>query len=172
MKVVFLDFDGVVNSRETRKRYPDKYTDIDPYHVQFLNKITDATGAVIVITSSWRFSPDAVDHLVGAGATAPIAGKIPDSTNRGRNGHYATARCGEIKTWMSENNITQFVILDDIPTEYTFDRENGKETVYYFEGLEDHHVHCADRGGLLEKHVEMAVNIIEKQAADDSEIAR
>lgn len=166
MKVVFLDFDGVVNSKLTRTRYPDKYIDIDPHHVQFLNRITNATGAVIVLTSSWRFSDDAIDTLQGAGCHAQIVGKIPDTTNRGRDGHWATSRGDEIKIWLSENKACkQFVILDDLPTEFAHDREygnpnSGKETIYYFKGLEDHHVHCANQEGLIEKHVSLAVDIL------------
>lgn len=161
MRVIFLDFDGVVNSKHTRKRYPDKHVDIDPHHVQFLNKITYSTGAVIVLTSSWRFSDDAIDCLVNAGASASIIGKIPDLTNGGEDDHYVLTRGAEIKTWLSENKAcTQFVILDDLPTEHTSERTG--ETTFFFEGLEDHHVHCSDREGLLEKHVDLAVNIFNK----------
>jgi hypothetical protein len=153
-KIVFLDFDGVMNSGN-----PDKWVEIDPYHVQFLNKITDATGASIVLTSSWRFFGAIDDLLLNAGVTAPIVGKIPDSTNRGRDGHYAFTRGAEIQTWISKNNVSQFVILDDLPVK--FEHEDGSVS-YFFEELKDHHVHCANREGLLDKHVDLAVNIMAK----------
>lgn len=69
-KFIFLDIDGVMNSnlfyseRTQDKRYDEWIKDhsqhiawgacnIDPKAVKRLNKITDATKAKIVVSSSW-----------------------------------------------------------------------------------------------------------------------
>lgn len=59
MKIIFLDIDGVLNHRGTLR--PDffhncSYKAWDPKCVEALKTILDATGAEIVVTSSWRFN--------------------------------------------------------------------------------------------------------------------
>ena len=51
MKILFLDFDGVLNCYDDIGRGPDP---INPAAVARLNVIVARTGARIVITSSWR----------------------------------------------------------------------------------------------------------------------
>lgn len=51
MKVIFLDFDGVLNSRSFRAVRSDI---IDEKHMTFLRRIVEATGAGIVLSTSWR----------------------------------------------------------------------------------------------------------------------
>lgn len=62
MKVIILDIDGVLNSN---KWYGEKITldlleaegdacEFDPEAVSILNRITDTTGAKIIVSSSWR----------------------------------------------------------------------------------------------------------------------
>lgn len=46
-KYIFLDFDGVITTRQSRY-------DLDPEKCKLIQKIVDATGAKIIITSSWR----------------------------------------------------------------------------------------------------------------------
>ena len=46
MKIVFLDFDGVINQGSGRWLVP---------LVERLNRITGMTGAKIVVHSSWRY---------------------------------------------------------------------------------------------------------------------
>lgn len=55
-KIIFLDIDGVLNDRETlTKKYPGSgIMGIDPYKVLLLSRIVEATGAEIVLSSSWR----------------------------------------------------------------------------------------------------------------------
>ena len=69
MKVIFLDIDGVMNSAEFYNRKSasswewahmiGKYLSysIDPDKVALLNKIIDATGAMVVLSGSWRLGP-------------------------------------------------------------------------------------------------------------------
>lgn len=52
MKVIFLDIDGVLNSRAyDRKRNWNEKTDIDETRLPFIKEIVDATGAKIVLSS-------------------------------------------------------------------------------------------------------------------------
>jgi len=55
MKVIFLDFDGVLNSvKYDRKRDWNKLTFIDESRLPLLKQIVDSTGAVIVLSTTWR----------------------------------------------------------------------------------------------------------------------
>ena len=56
MKIIFLDIDGVLNSSEYRKRMGRKYYSeiIDRSKMPLLKKIVEATGAKIVLSTSWR----------------------------------------------------------------------------------------------------------------------
>ena len=47
MKILFLDFDGVITTLKTRWK-------IDMDKIKIINDICDKTDAKIVVTSSWR----------------------------------------------------------------------------------------------------------------------
>ena len=52
MKILFLDCDGVLNSK---RKFPTGYFGIDPAGMFFLNHILDETKAQVVISSAWRY---------------------------------------------------------------------------------------------------------------------
>ena len=55
MKVIFLDIDGVLNSRAyDRKRNWDELTNIDESRLPLVKNIVDETGARIVLSSTWK----------------------------------------------------------------------------------------------------------------------
>ena len=55
VKILFLDIDGVLNSRRyDRTRDWTKQTDIDESRLPLLAQIISSTGAVIVLSSTWR----------------------------------------------------------------------------------------------------------------------
>ena len=63
MKVIFLDIDGVLNTSQTFIEIDNEFIktgkrriEIDLDRVELLKEIVDATGAVIVLSSSWRLS--------------------------------------------------------------------------------------------------------------------
>ena len=68
VRVIFLDFDGVLNNGASvgshRERNRDNYGGWDPACVSALNWLLKMTGAYIVISSSWKISRS-VDHLAG-----------------------------------------------------------------------------------------------------------
>lgn len=63
-KLIFLDFDGVLNSSEFsahqyRNDEPTQdsmgFNLFDPQAIECMNRIVDVTGAKIIVTSSWRY---------------------------------------------------------------------------------------------------------------------
>lgn len=55
MKVIFLDVDGVLNSQDLFERCGEELVPIDEENIRYLKEIVDATGAQIVLSSSWRY---------------------------------------------------------------------------------------------------------------------
>lgn len=117
MKVIFLDIDGVLNSeRWFVQRHiggarivvvSREDGQIDPECVERLNRLTEVTGAVLVISSTWRIG--GMDWLVPLlrrkGVAAEIIGRTPDLN---------TVRGHEIGHWLSEHpEVGSYVILDD-----------------------------------------------------------
>lgn len=59
-KAIFLDIDGVLNAYNSKSRSPDGFIGVDDDKVALLKKIVDATGAIIILTSTWQkeFDPE------------------------------------------------------------------------------------------------------------------
>lgn len=54
MRILFLDIDGVLNSERYVRRCGYTGVVIDPAKMELLKQIIDATGARIVLSTSWR----------------------------------------------------------------------------------------------------------------------
>lgn len=125
MKIIFLDFDGVLNSDATRQKEPWRSEKImfirrlDPDHVAVLNEVIKQTGSKVVVSSTWRHFHSLADlakileqaGFVGevVGVTDKLWGEIPGSLTgeRFERGH-------EIRAWLDENaGIDGFVVIDD-----------------------------------------------------------
>lgn len=119
MKVIFLDIDGVLNSRRTAVALGDfgrpSHLDrgecplFDPIAVRLLQILTERSGAVIVWTSTWRIGKDPqlladafAKHYNWQGAK--VIGSTP--VRHGKRGD-------EIKEWLERNPVENYVILDD-----------------------------------------------------------
>lgn len=106
MKVVFLDFDGVLNSAAYLRRHPEAGLCIDPSCMVLLKELIDATGAAIVLTSSWREhwqKGSEIDRIFGEYHLA-----IHDKTPSLREG-----REQEIAAWLAAHPADAFAVLDD-----------------------------------------------------------
>lgn len=107
-KVLFLDVDGVMNSEETLKRKVHRFqgvVGIDPYLSLLVNRIIEATGCEVVLSSAWRHGrQEDFDYIEGC-----IGHKILDKTGSCCSG----IRGVEIYNWISKN----------IPWEERNDRE-------------------------------------------------
>ncbi len=138
MKVIFLDIDGVLNSRRyDRARDYSKQTDIDETRVPLVKEIVDATDAKIVLSSTWRYHWNA------------------DSSLCDEDGRYINeifAKFGltiyDKTSDTTDEKIDSFVIIDD----YMFD---WGEFVERFVRTEPQF-----RAGLEEEHVIKAVEIL------------
>lgn len=110
MKVIFLDVDGVLNSDE----YIDKIKKLNVNTIKskvsvnkigLLKQAVDATGARVVLTTSWRYRRDGTllkNLLLKYGICADSTPFLDN--NRGI----------EIKSYLSNNpNVDRYVILDD-----------------------------------------------------------
>jgi len=107
MKIVFLDIEGVLVVPVPGRKTPA----VSRRSVEQLNRITDATGAAIVLSSSLRFRPDICLTLEEWGVRARIIGRTP------LVGGLGACRGAEIARWLAEcpEPIENFVILDDEP---------------------------------------------------------
>ena len=123
VRIIFLDFDGVLNSHDFMRRVPQRgICGIDPLAAARLNYLVEATDARVVVSSSWRHSRS-VDELAkilrAAGFMHGVVGKTPDFAVKGDGGLWHGAMRGhEIQTWLNlapnfDVNVDSFVILDD-----------------------------------------------------------
>ena len=123
MKVVFLDFDGPIipiMSHQPPHRVSGKGAQAFPSCVEQLNRITDETGAVIVVSSTWR--ADGItktrERLRDWGVRADCIDVTPHMNERDpRSGLWVSHPRGhEIQKWLNEydhEKVESFVILDD-----------------------------------------------------------
>lgn len=111
MKVIFLDVDGVLNSDEYFDRIQNLdiegiESEIDINKVKLLKKAVDETGAKVVLSSSWRYTKNALalkELLANCGI------HITDSTPVVEH-----KRGLEIRKWLENNDdVEDFIILDD-----------------------------------------------------------
>ena len=120
MKIIFLDFDGVMDNAKydiylNKHNLPEKDEFgvlFDPDCIAALAKIVEQTGAKIVISSSWKdfMTKEEIDQRW---QKRQLPGEVIDvtpSTSRHRG--------DEIATWLNLcPNKCQYVILDDQPRE-------------------------------------------------------
>lgn len=113
MKIIFLDIDGVLNSKKSLENFKSLWQ-LSPDNISQLNKIIEATGAKIVISSSWRHRREISSELESylnddCGIKGEIIGRTPVVG-------FSRRRGCEIATWLEEwqgESIEDFVILDD-----------------------------------------------------------
>lgn len=109
--IIFLDIDGVLNTRTTVERTPDGYHGIDDARVEILAKAMKKYGnAELVLTSDWKeMKPEADDfrYLVSKleKQGLRLAGKTTD--------HWKHRGEGILNYLEEHPEIEEFVILDD-----------------------------------------------------------
>jgi hypothetical protein len=145
MKVIFLDFDGVLNSSNWAHSFPDRCPSgddmIDPIAVGRLNKIVEATGAHVVVSSVWRkcrrYPRTELQEILNRfGFKGTVLGITPSSKSG--------IRGGEIQEWIDTYNrheLTSFVIIDDSSDMAHLMHKLVRTE--YLAGLQDHHVTAA-----------------------------
>ena len=152
MKVIFLDLDGVLNSRAyDRTRNWAELTYIDETRLELVKEIVDATDAKIVFTSTWRADWDKDPSLRDedgryiADTFARYGLEIYDKTpDLGLNAD----RGDEIREWLKSfaEKVDSFVIIDDFVYDWGDMTDNFVKTSQYVgRGLEAEHVQKAIR---------------------------
>lgn len=148
MKIIFLDIDGVLNNHDILTKSGDSQV-IDTQCVENLNAITQKTGALICISSSWRHDFEfskLCEFLKKVGVKGQIIGATPSDTKR--ISAPVISRGEEIAAWLSEHpEVKSFVILDD------FDD--------FLTNQKNRHVKTSMNGGLRAHHINLAVDILE-----------
>jgi len=150
IKVLFLDIDGVLINRSCfGPGIPSGFrSKPDPDCIARLNRITDTTGAVIVVSSTWRIMPfmELKETLISWGITAKIMDVTPRLETAKGDITLSVPRGREIKAWIARNdwrNITAVCILDDdSDMEHMADKLIQTQFTY---GLQDEHVARAIR---------------------------
>jgi hypothetical protein len=155
MKIIFLDVDGVLNSIDSEDCF-HCFIGLDYSGIKLLKEIVDATGAEIVLVSTWKYSwekdnksrPDSLGSYLDE-RFAEEGLTIIDKTD------YAGIhdRGHGIIDWLSEHHADSWIVLDD---EIFEDYEEC--------GIMPHLVKTNFYdGGLKEKHVELAINLLNKE---------
>ena len=113
--VVFLDIDGVLAVRQmqrvflTGNRFPSLVPGdriISRVAVQCLNRITDETGAAIVVSSTWRTKRDCPSDLARLGVTGQFhADWATDADGPDRG--------AEIARWLIAHGNLPYIVIDD-----------------------------------------------------------
>lgn len=140
MKIVFLDFDGVICTSESIRNSSVFFNEdnsgdknlyhikmIDPNLVSNLNKVISATDAKIVISSTWRYShplKELKDFLRITGFIGNVIDRIPlwkeykneigTKTTGELKRFWEYERGNEIKMWLDKHSdVESFLIIDD-----------------------------------------------------------
>lgn len=110
--VLFLDIDGVLNSRDCWGRLKGQRHKIDREKVALLNEVVAATGCRIVMSSTWRADLRCRTILREYGLKAHFhrAWRTPEFSY----GHPLYGPRGhEIADWLARNGSPAYAIVDD-----------------------------------------------------------
>lgn len=154
MKLIFLDVDGVLNYGGCKARSATGCLGIEDEKVKLLRQIIDQTGALVILTSTWKtewFPSAFIEDLPKDGQYLERQLAKHKVYIRAKTEDPEWARRGRgildfINHWPYD--VESFVILDD----ESFD--------FKFEGIDDKFVHTSFAEGLLPEHVEKAVSIL------------
>ena len=102
-KIIFLDFDGVLNSQlwYVKTKGSRGQDDLDVTSIDFLNKLVKRTDAKIVVSSTWRLTKT-VEELQSILNRNGFDGEVIDKTVDMRRGEDSDCilRGNEILQWM------------------------------------------------------------------------
>lgn len=179
MRVIFLDIDGVLNSERYALKLEAKHRrlghpedsracgcfstreQVDPDAIARLNRLVAATGAKIVVSSTWRklFDPPDLRRILEEhGLVAEIVGETPDGHHEpGLLALYGyperLLRGYEIDHWLRQHpEVDRFVILDD-----------GSDMAMH----EDRLVQTDCQSGLCDEHVHLAMHVLAWDGSGD-----
>ena len=156
MKVIFLDVDGVLNEKKSRSRCCG-YLGIDDQKAENLAGIVKATGAEIVLISTWKDDWRKKDKA-HQGMMANYLDKklqkqgltVLDKTESvDKASGFPLSRGEGILQYLSAHAVEKYVILDD----YQFDYDGC--------GLTENYVKTDnEKGGLTEEIAMQAIRVL------------
>jgi hypothetical protein len=121
--VLFLDIDGVLNSRECWDRLKGHRHKIDRTKVHLLNEVVAATGCRVTVSSTWRRDSRCRDILREYGFRGrfcrdwrTIQLEAPHTDAAGIYTWFAEhphVRGEEIADWLRRNPVERYAIVDD-----------------------------------------------------------
>lgn len=152
----FLDIDGVLNSNDwyVKTRGIGGYNggDVDPKCIELINDLIDATGAKIIMSSSWRSDyENSCEYLYDNGLYCDaIIGKTPHFCYTCQNDDIRSTLCrgNEIQYVLESKDITGYVIFDD-----------DQDMLY---SQKDNFIHIDYMHGITKEHIEQAIKILNK----------
>lgn len=145
MKIVFLDFDGVLNSEAFFRSNRNQYTrDLDRDAVARLTRIVTESGAKVVVSSTWRIDTS-INELRAILERHGFSGEVLDVTptsvhDAGDHVSSSSERWRQIDTWLVAHagEWSSYIILDDLTD---MGPHAGRHVVTSLEaGLHDDHV--------------------------------
>lgn len=147
MKIIFLDFDGVVSTFE-------KGWNIDKEKIILIENIISSTNAKLVISSSWAIGCKNADDfrkklrfdkITNTNSQESLfIDSIYDVTD-----HMGSCRGDEIKRWLEKCNVESYVIIDD-------DDDMLEEQLFNF-------VQTDTFEGITSREVKLCVQILNKE---------
>ncbi len=139
MKVLFLDFDGVLNSEKYLLSCEDCGMAIDPTRMVLLRKIVDATSAGIVLSTSWREHWS--KNLAECDSTGVLINDIFNKFGMqilDKTPELHARRETEIQCWLDKHpEVKSFVVLDDRLLSADYLNGHFVKTSNYFDGLDE-----------------------------------
>jgi len=110
MKALFLDFDGVITTYYSHWR-------LSLDNIMLIKDIVDKTGCKIIVTSTWKHGARDVEEFVNKNLKR---WNVQDNTIEwlatnihGLTDSMCKSRADEVEKYVNENNIKDYVILDD-----------------------------------------------------------
>lgn len=149
-RFIFLDIDGVLNNRHTRVRTGEGWCFVDDFLVRRVREIVDATGALIVLSSTWRDEWNREDESLNGPDFNELREKFREFGMDffDRTGEWQTRGRGwEILEWLNGREVDSFVILDDWD-------DMGP--------ISDHLIWTNPTYGLTEEQVQEAIEILNR----------
>lgn len=125
---------------------------LTPKCIELINDLIDATGAKIIMSSSWRSDyENSCEYLYDNGLYCDaIIGKTPHFCYTCQNDDIRSTLCrgNEIQYVLESKDITSYVIFDD-----------DQDMLY---SQKDNFIHIDYMHGITKEHIEQAIKILNK----------
>ena len=158
-KVIFLDIDGVLNSKKwfVNNNFRKQKFEIDPDAVKLLNHVIRKTDAKIVISSTWRMGRE-INWFRYMFNEIQLYGNVVGKTRSFNHNKCTIPRGTEIEDYCKEcygypsyfeehpSRLKSYVILDDDSDMLYNQKDNFINTTFEY--------------GLQEKHIPMIISIL------------